>query len=373
MLEWKSIGELIKYLPGGALKRDDVKDTGLYPVMNGGIDYSGYYDDFNYDENVLTISHWGSSASHVHRHYGKFWANNACWVFVPQKTTECSLLYLYYILKNNESKMMKTMCFGGATPNLNRALFEKQKIPVPSFSEQQIIVEKLNVFTAILNKIDKEIELRKQQYDYYCNRLLKLEGKDVDYYTMGELFTFKNGLSKGKEYFGKGKPIIMFSNVFNSRSISSSMVTSKVDITDGELKRINAKVGDVFFTRTSETREDVGYASVLIEEIKDCTYAGFLIRARPTTDKLLPGYCKYCFSTPQIRSSIVSNSSFTTRASLTGGRLSNISIPVPTLNEQRSIVEKLDAFPSLISKLQEERDLRQKQYEYYRDKLLTFE
>ena len=64
MVEWKKIGEVIDYLPGGSLKRNEVLEEGRYPVMNGGVDYSGYYDEFNYDQNVLTISHWGSSASH---------------------------------------------------------------------------------------------------------------------------------------------------------------------------------------------------------------------------------------------------------------------------------------------------------------------
>ena len=101
MVKSKYLGDIIVYLPGGALKRNDVKDTGLYPVMNGGIDYSGYYDEYNYDENVLTISHWGSSASHVHRHFKKFWANNACWIFACKDNSEYNLFFLYYYLKNN--------------------------------------------------------------------------------------------------------------------------------------------------------------------------------------------------------------------------------------------------------------------------------
>ena len=177
--------------------------------------------------------------------------------------------------------------------------------------------------------------------------------------------------TNSKEF--EGKPIIMFTNVFNSRFIDKSMVTSKVDITTNELERINARIGDVFFTRTSETQEDVGYASVLIEDIEECTFAGFLIRARPTTDKLLPQYCKYCFSTSIIRNAIVSQSSFTTRASLTGSGLSYIVIPVPSLEEQSRIVSILDTFEASIQNLEAQLKEREKQYEYYRNKLLTFE
>ena len=191
--------------------------------------------------------------------------------------------------------------------------------------------------------------------------------------TLGDLFLFKNGLNKGKEFFGKGRPIIMFSNVFNSRSIDASMIKSRVVITNEELERINAKVGDVFFTRTSETREDVGYTSVLVQDIEDCTFAGFLIRARPTTNLLLSNYCKYCFSTKNVRKAIISNCSFTTRASLTGTGLSIIPLPVPPLSEQQRIVDILDQFEASIQNLEAQLSQREKQYEYYRNKLLTFE
>ena len=165
----------------------------------------------------------------------------------------------------------------------------------------------------------------------------------------------------------------MFSNVFNSRHIDSTMIKSRVEISDNELERINAKLGDVFFTRTSETKEDVGYASVLVEDVGDCTFAGFLIRARPITNDLIPEYCKYCFSTQKIRNAIVNNSSFTTRASLTGGGLSSISFPLPPLSEQQRIVSILDTFEASIANLEAQLKQRQKQYEYYRNKLLTFD
>lgn len=190
---------------------------------------------------------------------------------------------------------------------------------------------------------------------------------------LGEVFSFKNGLNKGKEFFGKGKPIIMFTNVFNSRFITKAMIKSRVDISEQELERINAQIGDVFFTRTSETKEDVGYASVLVEDMEECTFAGFLIRARPITHKMLPQYCKYCFSTPKVRNAIVSKSSFTTRASLTGSGLGEVIIPLPPLSTQSRIVSILDTFEQSISNLEEQLAMREKQYEYYRNQLLTFE
>ena len=174
-VERVSVGDIIKYLPGGSLNRNQVKQEGLYPVMNGGVDYSGYYDKFNYDGNVLTISHWGSSAGHVHIHHNKFWANNACWVFIPQNSATCSLNILYYLLKNKEELMSTKYCFGGATPNLNRKLFENMQIPLPPLSIQQEIVSVLDSFTTLIDKMKKEVELREKQYEYYREKLLTFE------------------------------------------------------------------------------------------------------------------------------------------------------------------------------------------------------
>jgi type I restriction enzyme S subunit len=289
------------------------------------------------------------------------------------KTTSNSYLYYFFNCKEFESIAFANST-GGAQKNLSTTWLNNFLIPIPSLEEQNRIVGILDTFTDSIENLKQQIAQRRKQYEHYRDQLLDLEGKDgVEMKTLGELFTFKNGLNKGKEFFGKGKPIIMFTNVFNSRSIISSMVQSKVEITDDELKRINAEVGDVFFTRTSETREDVGYASVLLEDIKDCTFAGFLIRARPTTSLLLPKYCKYCFSTPKIRASIVSNCSFTTRASLTGGGLSKVAIFIPPLSEQQRIVSILDTFEASIKNLEAQLEQRQKQYEYYRNKLLNFE
>ena len=281
--------------------------------------------------------------------------------------------YLYYWMDSQKDEIGKYYRGAGIKhPSMLSVL--SMLIPIPSFYEQERIIKILDTFTSSIDNLKQQIAQRRKQYEYYRDQLLDLKGKEgVEMKTLGDLFTFKNGLNKGKEYFGKGKPIIMFTNVFNSRSIEASMIKSRVDISDEELERINAKVGDVFFTRTSETREDVGYASVLLQDVGDCTFAGFLIRARPTTNNLLPGYCKYCFSTKKIRNAIVSNCSFTTRASLTGGGLGNVTIPVPTLSEQQRIVDILDKFEASIQNLEAQLSQREKQYEYYRNKLLTFE
>ena len=325
----------------------------------------------NVSEGEVVAIPWGGNPS-IKYYKGKFiTADNR--IATSNDTNVLGNKYLYYWMFS-KLNVIAGFYRGAGIKHPSMLSVLKMQIPIPSKSEQERIVSILDTFTASIANLKEQIKERRKQYEHYRDQLLDLEGKEgVEMKTLGEIFSFKNGLNKGKDYFGKGKLIIMFSNVFNSRYIDSTMLKNRVDINNNELERINANKGDVFFTRTSETKEDVGYASVLLEDIKECTFAGFLIRARPILNVFIPEYCKYCFSTQKVRESIVCRSSFTTRASLTGNGLGKVEIPIPPKQTQSRIVSILDQFEASIANLEAQLKEREKQYEYYRNQLLTFE
>lgn len=169
---------------------------------------------------------------------------------------------------------------------------------------------------------------------------------------IGNLLDFKNGLNKGKQFFGYGTPIVNYTDVYKKRGLKKEDIKGKVSLDDSELSRYAVKKGDVFFTRTSETPEEVGIASVLLEDIPDCAFSGFVLRGRPKTDRLVPEYCKYCFSTEEVRREIITRCTYTTRALTNGKQLSAIDIPVPEKFEQKEISNVLTDLDDLISNLQ---------------------
>ena len=193
---------------------------------------------------------------------------------------------------------------------------------------------------------------------------------------MGDLFDFRNGLSKGKEFFGRGTPFIRYTDVYNNRFLKASDITALVECTPTELEKLRVSRGDVLFTRTSETAEDIGWSAVMLEDLGDCVFNGFTIKATPKTTYLLPEYCSYCFTSKEFRQYVASHCAFTTRASLTGKTISEYLLPVPSIEEQQRVTAILDKFYAicndLSSGLPAEITARQKQYEYYRDKLLAF-
>lgn len=280
--------------------------------------------------------------------------------------------YLYHLL-GPIFKTIEDNTPGGSVKHLSAKVINSIEIPLPPLSIQQEIVSVLDSFTTLIDKMKQEVEKRKKQMEYYREKLLTFEDGECEWKTLGELFVIKNGLNKEKDAFGHGTPIINYTDVYKKRCLYSSDVKGLVELTYSEISRYDCKKGDVFFTRTSETKEEVGFPSVLLENIENCTFSGFVLRARPLTDDLLPEYCKYCFFTFAFRKEVIKRATLTTRALTNGSSLSKISIPIPDKDKQSSIVSTLDKFESYISKLEKMIALRQKQYEYYREQLLTFE
>ena len=176
--------------------------------------------------------------------------------------------------------------------------------------------------------------------------------KPWDTATIGDFLDFKNGLNKGKEFFGYGTPIVNYTDVYRKRGLTKSDVRGKFNLTRDEIHRFDARKNDVFFTRTSETPEEVGMSSVLLDDIDDCVFSGFVLRGRPKNDMFVPEYCKYCFTTEAIRSAIIMGCTYTTRALTNGTQLSAIEIVVPPKPEQEAIAKSLTEIDDLISSLE---------------------
>lgn len=178
--------------------------------------------------------------------------------------------------------------------------------------------------------------------------------KPWDTATIGDFLDFKNGLNKGKEFFGYGTPIVNYTDVYKKRGLKKNDVCGKVSLTRDEIRRFETQKNDVFFTRTSETPEEVGMSSVLLDNIDDCVFSGFVLRGRPKNDMFTPEYCKYCFTTEAVRNAITMGCTYTTRALTNGKQLSAIEIVVPPKPEQEAIAHSLTDIDELMLLLEKQ-------------------
>ena len=294
---------------------------------------------------------------------------------------------LLYLKSSKVLQKIDSIKEPGARFRFDFKRWNKIEIPLPSLETQKKVLRILDNFTKYGTELEKELQARYDQYNYYRDMLLSeeylnkisekfTENQFIEWKMLGELFEFKNGLNKGKNFFGKGTPIINYMDVYKRNKIYSDDLRGLVETTEDEQKRYSIKRGDVFFTRTSETKEEIGETSVLLDDVEKGVFSGFVLRARPITELLLPEYCAYCFETYEFRKNVIRYSTYTTRALTNRTTLSNLEIPVPPIEIQNKIVKILDRFQELLSDtkglLPLEIEQRRKQYEYYREKLLTF-
>lgn len=155
------------------------------------------------------------------------------------------------------------------------------------------------------------------------------------------LGTCINGISKGGEYFGSGYPFVSYGDVYKNMELPSS-VAGLVETTDDEREWYSVKEGDVFFTRTSETIEEVALTSTCMKTIENATFAGFLIRFRPNTNLLTKGFSKYYFRSDKHRLFFVKEMNLVTRASLSQELLKRLPVLLPTIDEQLTIAAYLE-------------------------------
>jgi type I restriction enzyme, S subunit len=167
----------------------------------------------------------------------------------------------------------------------------------------------------------------------------------------GSLFTFKNGLNKEKQFFGKGTPIVNYMDVFGRPGLKNRDLRGRVTLSKTEIDRFNVRKGDVFFTRTSETTEEIGISAVMLDSPKETVFSGFILRARPLDNSLEDEFKQFCFANSSVRSQIVSTSTYTTRALTNGRLLSNVWLALPPKNEQLAIAIALSDVDALLDGL----------------------
>ena len=209
-------------------------------------------------------------------------------------------------------------------------------------ARQQEVIEKLKAYKlsiiteAVTKGLNSNVPMKDSGIDFIGSipgtwRICRLRN----------IRTLQNGISKGGEFFGHGFPFVSYGDVYRNFSLPVQ-VAGLIDSSDEERRNYSVESGDIFFTRTSETIEEVGFSSVCEETIPDATFAGFLIRVRPFTDDLVPKFAKYYFRSNHHRYYLVKQMNLVTRASLGQDLLKSMPVLVPPKDEQISIAAYLD-------------------------------
>ena len=233
---------------------------------------------------------------------------------------------------------------------------------IPPREEQDQIVRFLDWQTSQINKLihgyQKQIKLLEEQlYSIISITVTKginkkhFKNSNLDW--MGNIpsdwkliriknnYTLQNGISESGDFFSEGFPFVNYSDVYKNR-ILPDKVTGVANSTQQQRNLYSVKEGDIFFTRTSETIDEVGFASVCLKDMNDTIYSGFLIRARPKNDMILTKFASYYLRGQHVRNFFTKEMNLVTRASLGQNLLKSLYIAVPPKEEQVQIIDYLE-------------------------------
>lgn len=267
--------------------------------------------------------------------------------------------FLYYFYLNLDNDKRLRPLYTGLRNTISKDNFFSFKSFVPSFDEQTTIANFLDnktskIDTAIVQKEQMIALLKERKQIIIQNAVTKgldpnAKMKDSGVEWIGEipegwevkklryLGQTQNGISAGAEYFGSGFPFVSYGDVYNNIELPKT-VKGLAQSTKEDQIQYSVKKGDVFFTRTSETIEEVGFTSVCVHTIDNSTFGGFLIRFRPSSNNYLyEGFSKFYFSSVIHRAYFVKEMNLVTRASLSQELLKNLPVLLPSIAEQKEI------------------------------------
>ncbi|MFP6081505.1 restriction endonuclease subunit S [Helicobacter pylori] len=184
-VEFRKLGEVCEIIRGKRVTKKEILDKGKYPVVSGGIGFMGYLNEYNREENTITIAQYGT-AGFVNWQNQKFWANDVCFSVIPKETLINR--YLYYVLTNMQNYLYSISNRSAIPYSISSNNIMQITIPIPPLEIQQEIVKILDQFslltTDLLAGIPAEIKARKKQYEYYREKLLTFKpltpNKEVD-------------------------------------------------------------------------------------------------------------------------------------------------------------------------------------------------
>ena len=358
-VEWKKLGEICDIIKGKQFNKRDMLEDGKYPVINGGITPSGYVEMYNQSANTITISQGGASAGFINFIENKFWLGAHAFAINPKDTVLNR--YIYHFLKLNQEKLQDKK-EGAGIPSISKTTLESLEIPIPSLETQEKIVKILDKFTNYVTELQVELQARTKQYSYYRDMLLSEENlnklsekidrledySEIHLFQLEDIIKIKNG--KDWKQLGKGKIPVYGSG--------------------GEMEiyvdRYSYDKPTVLIPRKGSI-ENVFYLEELFWNVDT------IFHTEIDEEKIVPKYFYYFIENYNIKSL----STDSTRPSLTQEKLNKIKIKLPHIKIQNKVVEILDKFQSLLSDAQgllpQKIEQRQKQYEFYREKLLTFD
>lgn len=391
MVEWKKLGEVCDILNGFAFKSQEYVSEGIRiirisDVQSGCISDKDkvFYPVEKVSEFERYLLHQGDLVMSLTGNPGRIAIikDDSCALnqrVACLRANDVSRSFLFYLFNCKEFESIAfANSTGGAQKNLSTAWLNNYRIPIPSLSEQQRIVSILDTFTSSISNLKQQIEERRKQYNflldklYYANKSELFEATErgeVCVKTLDEIGTFTRGRRFVRtDIVEEGVPCIHYGDMYTYYGVCAEKTPTFLTKEKAEKLRF-AKKGDVVIVAAGENDIDIGVGVAWLGEEDVVVHDACFIFKHNMNPKYLSYFMRSMNYHLQIRMGVVDGKI----CSISAKELGRTLAPVPSLQAQSRIVSILDTFEQSISNLEEQLAMREKQYEYYRNQLLTFE
>ena len=368
-VEWKELGEVCEVKAGKNINKTFIQNNlGNFPVINSGKEPLGYINIFNTQNDPIGITSRGAGVGYVSWNEGKYFRGNLNYSATAKDEEVLLPRFLYFYLKNS-SKEIENLCTFDGIPALNKSSLEGLLIPIPPRKIQEKIVQTLDKMTDYVT----ELTSRKKQYSYYRDKLLSFEDEvyHVEWKTLDAVSEQTSNISWNKIGDDEKFKYIDLSSVdrVSNKIIETTSITK---LTAPSRAQKIVKSNDIIL---GTTRPTLKRFTKITDNYNDqiCSTGFYVFR---TNGEVLSNYIYHIFSSSKFYKYLEENQSGTSYPAISDALVKKYKIPVPSLEIQSRIVQVLDNFDTVCHDLNiglpKEVELRQKQYEYFREKLLTF-
>ena len=369
-VEWKRLGDVVRIKNG---KDHKSLGEGEFPVYgSGGI--MRYADTYAYNKPSVLIPRKGSLGN-LFFVDAPFWTVDTIF-YTEIDEAQIHPKYLYYFLT---TVGLGEMNQAGGVPSQTQSVLNKLKIPIPcpgapekSLAIQSKIVRILDKFSALTTELAAELTARKKQYNHYRDQLLSFDEDEVEWKALGDITKLITKGTTPKKFVDDGVNFIKLENFDNNRIKTDKFMFIPESVHFKELKRSILKANDILFAIAGAT---IGKCAIVDETLLPANTNQALAIIR-TSEMVNVRFVFYYLQTRSMKEYIARFNKTSAKPNLNLNQMSNFKIPVPSIEEQLRIVSILDKFDALTSSITEglprEIELRQKQYEYYRDMLFSF-
>ena len=360
-VEWKSLGDICNIKTGPNINKNIISNNpGVYPVINSGRDPLGYVNVFNTENDPIGIASRGSVGL-VYWTPGKYFRGNLNYSCTVKEKNKLDVRYLYHYLLHADAEIQALATHQGI-PALNASALKTLQVPLVPLEIQAEIVRILDAMTAHTAELTAELTARKKQYNYYRDKLLSFEDGEVEWKELGEICRFINGRAyKQPELLDSGKyPVLRVGNFFTN----GNWYYSDLELDPDKY----CDKGDLLYAWSASFGPRIWEGGKVI-------YHYHIWKILPDLNLVSKKYLYYllAWDTEALKAESGTGS---TMMHIGKGSIEKRLVPVPSLKKQAQIVSFLDKFDALTASITEglprEIELREKQYAYYRDLLLSF-